>query len=114
DDYSRYQENEEEEEGVGDKVRRFFGMAPKGYTRSDERIYEEVCERLARDGHIDPSDIEVKVSEGEVILEGSVDDRRAKHHAEDIVDDVFGVKDVVNQLRVDRNRSSTSATTLGV
>ena len=76
----------------------FSGVGPKGYQRSDERILEDVCERLTRHGQIDASDIEVHVKDGEVTLSGSVDDRAAKRMAEDVVDDVSGVKDVHNNL----------------
>jgi hypothetical protein len=38
------------------------GRGPKGYTRPDERIWEEVCDRLTDDPLLDASDMEVKVS----------------------------------------------------
>src|SRR5687768_12261341 len=33
----------------------YYGVAPKGYKRSDERIHEEVCEVLSMDSEIDAS-----------------------------------------------------------
>jgi len=75
------------------------GKGPKGYTRSDERIREDVCDRLSDDDQIDARDITVTVKNAEVILEGSVNDRRSKHRAEDVAESVSGVKDVTNQLR---------------
>jgi osmotically-inducible protein OsmY len=75
---------------------------PKGYTRSDQRLLEEICDRLVQQVDIDPSDIEVKVSEGMVELEGSIDSRASKHRVEDLVDSVWGVKDIRNNLRVVR------------
>jgi hypothetical protein len=78
----------------------YVGKGPKGYVRPDERIYEEVCERLARFGHLDASDIEVAVKNGEVSLTGSVRDRDQKRLAEDLADGVIGVKDVHNLLRI--------------
>jgi hypothetical protein len=80
----------------------YVGRGPKGYVRSDERIYEDVCERLMRFGHVDASDIEVHVSRGEVTLEGVVDDRLQKRLAEDLADGVPGVIDVHNRLRIRR------------
>jgi hypothetical protein len=77
----------------------FFGKGPKDYTRSDERIREDVCDRLSDDDEVDASDITVTVKDGEVILEGSVPDRRSKHRAEDIAESVGGVRDVTNSLR---------------
>jgi hypothetical protein len=77
----------------------FSGKGPKNYTRSDDRIREDVCDRLSYDDEVDASDITVTVQQGEVTLEGTVEDRRAKHRAEDIADSVNGVKDVHNRLR---------------
>jgi hypothetical protein len=75
------------------------GKGPKGYVRSDERIREDVCDRLSVDDEIDASDVTVTVKGGEVTLEGSVVDRHSKHRAEDITDSVPGVRDVTNRLR---------------
>ena len=77
----------------------FFGKGPKGYVRSDERIREDVCDRLSIDDEVDASDITVSVRDGEVTLEGTVPDRRSKHRAEDIAESVSGVKDIHNSLR---------------
>ena len=76
------------------------GKGPKNWQRSDDRIREEVNEALARHPEIDASEIEVRVERGEVTLTGTVDERRAKRLAEDIVEDVFGVKDVENKIKV--------------
>ena len=76
------------------------GRGPKGYQRGDERIHEDVSERLMDDGRIDASEIEVQVTNGEVTLTGTVDHRRTKRLAEDIAESVRGVRDVHNQLRV--------------
>lgn len=79
---------------------RFSGKGPKGYSRSDDRITEDVCDRLEQHGEIDASNIEVRVESGEVTLEGTVDDRWTKRLAEDTVEDCPGVKEVHNRLRV--------------
>jgi hypothetical protein len=78
----------------------FAGRGPKGYTRTDERIREDVCDRLSIDDDIDASEIEVQVKDGEVTLEGTVPTRSMKHQAEDLVEELPGVKDVHNRLRV--------------
>jgi hypothetical protein len=83
-----------------------FGKGPKGYQRSDERIHDEVCARLTRHPLIDASLTEVHVDHGEVTLTGEVHDRRMKHLTEDVVDEVAGVKEVHNQLRVSRDRAA--------
>ncbi len=79
---------------------RHRGRGPRGYTRSDERIREDVCDRLADDPMIDASDIEVQVANAEVTLNGHVDSRWLKRRAEDIVDDISGVRHVQNNLRI--------------
>jgi len=80
---------------------------PKGYVRSDERIREEVCERLSRSGRLDVSDVEVKVDQGIVTLTGTVPNRQQKYLLEDVADDVLGVQDVHNQVRIHRDWPST-------
>lgn len=84
---------------------RFTGRGPKGYVRSDERIKEDVSDRLEQHGEIDASEIEVQVSHGEVTLEGTVEDRRTKRLAEDIIETCPGVKQVHNRIRVQGNGS---------
>jgi len=86
----------------------FRGRGPKGYKRSDERIREDVSDRLEQHGAIDAIEIEVKVENGEVTLEGRVADRQTKRMAEDVVEDVPGVKQVHNRLRVQRGEESTT------
>ena len=76
------------------------GRGPRGYQRSDERIREDVCERMCDCGELDASDVEVRVSNGEVTLLGSVHDRQDKRLAEDLTDQVSGVREVHNQIRV--------------
>ena len=78
----------------------YRGRGPKGYRRSDERIRDEICDRLTAHGAIDASDIDVKVDNGEVTLEGTVADRRTKRLAEAVVDTVRGVVDIHNRLRL--------------
>lgn len=82
------------------------GKGPAGYQRSDERVRENVCEVLTEHDHIDATNIEVIVKNGEVFLSGSVDNRQQKRLAEDVVEQISGVKDVQNQIRVagDRGR----------
>lgn len=80
-----------------------LGKGPKGWKRSDERIREDVCERLERDARVDASEIEVSVRDGVVTLSGKVEDRPSKRQAEDIIEFLPGVKDVRNDLTVDQS-----------
>lgn len=79
------------------------GKGPKNYTRSEDRIREDVSDALSEDSFLDASDIEVSVKEGEVTLNGQVDSRYSKHRAEDLSEDVTGVTNVQNNLRVVEN-----------
>lgn len=81
------------------------GVDPKGYTRSDERVREGVCEHLSRSG-LDVSDVEVNVKNGEVTLQGTVPDRRTKRAVEDCVEDCAGVKDVENRVKVSSGQAA--------
>lgn len=78
---------------------------PKGYRRSDERILEDVCEAMKEHPLLDCRDIEVAVEDGEVILSGTVSERRFKRLAEDVAADVPGVFDVINEIRIRRRTS---------
>tara|TARA_R110002012_G_scaffold88582_1_gene218025 strand:+ start:674 stop:1462 length:789 start_codon:yes stop_codon:yes gene_type:complete len=84
------------------------GRGPKNYQRSDDRIYEDVCDRLSDDDHVDASDIEVSVSDREVTLSGEVDSKQAKRHAEDCADGCSGVEHVQNNLRVRKSQSNAA------
>ena len=91
------------DEGLSPRERGGYrGVGPRGYRRSDERIYEDVCEHLTHAASVDPSDVEVRVEQGEVTLEGTVATRREKRTAEAIAEQVFGVVDVHNRLRLAR------------
>lgn len=74
---------------------------PKGYRRSDERVREDVCERLAMNPYIDVGEVSVEVADGVVTLDGTVRERREKYVIEEIADAVFGVTEVSNRLRVE-------------
>jgi len=76
------------------------GRMPKNYRRSDEMIKDEVCERLTLHPMIDPSDVEIIVKDGEVTLRGTVEDRLTKRTIENIVESVFGVRDILNDVKV--------------
>ena len=86
------------------------GRGPKNYTRSNERMLEDACDRLTHDRGVDASDIQVTVDNNEVTLDGKVNTRWEKRRAEDCVYDVSGVKHVQNNLRLHETemRSGTS------
>jgi osmotically-inducible protein OsmY len=91
--------------------RQHRGKGPRGYTRSDERIKEDVSDRLTDDWAIDASDVEVDVENCEVTLTGEVSSRDDKRRAEDVAEAVSGVRHVQNNLRIKQAGSGTSGGT---
>ena len=92
------------------------GRGPNGYQRADDRIKDDICERLTRHGQIDARDIDITVANGDVTLRGLVESRAAKRQAEDVAESVSGVREVRNELRtssgaldVDRRPASSPA-----
>jgi hypothetical protein len=83
--------------------RRQQGRGPRSYQRSDDRIREDICERLMR-AWMDADDVDVRVEKGEVTLSGTVKSRDEKRAIEDLCEDVLGVKDVHNEIRVAREQ----------
>ncbi len=81
---------------------RHTGRGPRNYQRSDERIHEEINDRLTSHPEIDATEMIVSVQSGEVTLSGTVEERYAKRMAEDLAESVSGVKEVHNQIRVNR------------
>ncbi|HEX2793663.1 MAG TPA: BON domain-containing protein, partial [Croceicoccus sp.] len=87
------------------------GAGPQNYTRSDQRILDDICDRLTEDRYVDASDITVTVQEREVTLDGSVTSKQAKRRAEDVADHVTGVGHVQNNLSVkDRQKTEERQT----
>lgn len=81
---------------------RHRGRGPRNYQRSDERISDEIHQILTFHPELDASDVDIIVESAIVTLRGAVDSRAAKRLTEDLVEDVFGVKEVHNELRVNR------------
>lgn len=78
----------------------YTGLGPKNYSRSDQRIREDVCDELSNDRACNAENVEVDVTDGIVNLSGAVPSRQMKHRAEDIAEAIRGVKDVENRIRV--------------
>jgi osmotically-inducible protein OsmY len=80
----------------------YRGIGPKGYKRTDAKIYEEVCEVLMQHRAIDASNVAVKVTSGLVNLSGKIDSRYSKKLAEELIDLIPGVTEIQNELSVMR------------
>jgi osmotically-inducible protein OsmY len=92
-----------------DEQRQHRGRGPRGYRRSDERIKEDVNDRLSDDYYLDASDVEVMVENTEVTLTGTVRSRNDKRRAEDLAESVSGVTNVENRLRVKQYATGTTS-----
>jgi hypothetical protein len=56
----------------------YSGVGPKGYRRTDQRVREDICERLLLDPYLDASGVVVSVSKGRVSLKGRVPSERIR------------------------------------
>jgi osmotically-inducible protein OsmY len=90
-----------------------YGKGPRGYTRSDDRIRDDVNDRLTDDWLLDATYITVTVSNGEVTLDGTVSGRDSKRRAEDLADNVSGVRHVQNNLRIQQQGATAAAESEG-
>ncbi|EDU10085.1 BON domain-containing protein [Burkholderia pseudomallei] len=110
-EYDRSRDYRDLLHGGGGQREMLHRQGPKGYTRSDERIREDICERLAYAFDLDVSDVSVEVNGGRVELQGTVPERWMKHEIEDIADNCMCVRDVDNRVRVlPRERGETAGT----
>lgn len=92
-------------------LQRTFKRGPKGYQRSDDRLREDISERLMMAENVDSSDVTVTVVAGKVTLEGTVPDRYTKHYIEDLTDECPGVQDIDNRIRVGSASRQTQSQT---
>ena len=67
---------------------------------SDDRIYDEVREKLANDPDVRGAGFDITVKNGVVTLRGMVHTQKAKEKAEKIAKKVKGVTSVDNQLKL--------------
>lgn len=79
------------------------GRASRNYEKSDEQIGKDVIQHLTRQPTLEAGDIEVSVQEGVVTLGGTVGQREMKRMVEDEAEAVPGVKDVRNEIRVEKH-----------
>jgi hypothetical protein len=103
-EFGRHPHDDLRSRGIEDVSHR--GRGPRDYVRSDERISDDIIDRLTDDEHIDASEVLVMVESGVVTLTGNVPERHMKHRAEDIAAAASGVRDVRNDIRVDPGAAS--------
>jgi osmotically-inducible protein OsmY len=85
------------------------GRGPRGFTRSDDRIKEDIAERLTDHPELDATDLEIKVHNGEVTLTGTVSERWNRRLAEDLAESVSGVKQIQNQIRFQEEQQGSQS-----
>ena len=103
-DFGGHERDSGPSHGVGAGSHR--GRGPRDYVRPDDRIVDDVIDRLTDAPHIDASEILVMVENGEVTLTGNVPERLMKREAENLAAEASGVRDVHNRIRVDDGSAS--------
>ena len=91
---------------LGPRAESHRGRGPRDYVRPDDRIVDDVVDRLTDAPHIDASEILVMVENGVVTLTGNAPDRDMKREAENLAAEASGVRDVHNRIRVDDGSAS--------
>lgn len=81
----------------------FRGIGPKNYSKSDESIRIEACEILYHSPDIDATGLSVEVQGGNLTLSGVVEERWVKKLAEQLIEGIYGLKDIRNEIRVEKN-----------
>ena len=89
----------------------YHGQGPKNYARPDDRIRDDVCERLSDSHSLNAKDVDVQAKEGLITLSGTVTNREMKREAEDLAHACSGVRDVQNNLRIQPQAALAQGTT---
>lgn len=76
------------------------GKDPKAFTRPDVAIQAQISDRLALSDQLNANDIDVKVENHKVTLDGTVDSEQQRRLAAEIANSVSGVETVQNNLAV--------------
>ena len=71
-----------------------------GTNAADQRIQDDLCERLAELPDLDPTDVLVTVHDGRVTLEGTIPAEYMHPRLADLANDIEGVMQVDNRVRV--------------
>lgn len=79
------------------------GRGPMGHRRPDPMILDDLGEALIASEDIDSSEVEIEVRDGVVLLTGTVRDRRDKWRIEDMAEQIRGVREVTNRIRLARS-----------
>lgn len=80
-----------------------YPRGPKGYKRSDELILDDLYQRLRELPELDATEVELEVLNGIVILKGTVPQKFMKRRIEEVADEIPGVVDIDNGIRIDQS-----------
>lgn len=75
-------------------------VSSHGYRRSDSLIHSDIRETLYRSSLVDSLDIEVRVKNGTVTLNGFVQIAEEKKEAQSLILNLAGVEEIHNDIRV--------------
>ncbi len=78
--------------------------------RSATQIREDSFKALEKDPEVNASEIEISVKDGIVTLAGTVESRHIKRQVENVVNEIEGVLDINNNLRIDTTIASKGLT----
>ena len=84
----------------------FSGLGPV-YSDAGDPTGQEVASRLTQHGQVDATNIEITIDNGEVLLEGTVNDEETKRLAQEALESVAGVSSVQNQLQVQEGQTGS-------
>ena len=81
----------------------YSGVGPKNYRRSDESILEHIASMLTWSPDVDASELTIAVKDGNVIIAGTVPDRSMIYLVDDLMDEVHGVQNFDNHVKLAKN-----------
>ncbi|RWX79266.1 BON domain-containing protein [Neorhizobium lilium] len=84
----------------GPETQNHAGEPPADYDRPDHLVEQDIKEKLTQDAFLDPTNLTVTVSGGEVLLEGFVAKLADKEQAEATAMSVHGARSCQNNLRL--------------
>ncbi|MFO8082863.1 MAG: TraR/DksA C4-type zinc finger protein [Desulfobacterales bacterium] len=87
-------------EVVGETAGSGLSGEPRGYT--DEELQEMIKDELVLDGRIETQELKISASEGRIYLKGLLPSKNKHEILISTIQDVLGFKNIVDQVRIDR------------
>jgi osmotically-inducible protein OsmY len=99
-DASDFQRRSYEDANGGWTTGSVKGRISEGANVSDERLREDICDRLMQMGPVDCTEIDVSVNNGVVQLEGTLPNEDFKQRVLDVVSTVAGTDQIESRLQI--------------